>query len=59
MCAAADYFGSLSNRRGSSYDVGCGAERQCGVMIFLGKVHLGLRDDGGASADDPISEIRI
>jgi hypothetical protein len=29
------------------------------MMIFLSKAYLGLRDDGGASADDPISEIRI
>jgi len=29
------------------------------MMIFLGKAHLGLRDNGSASSDDPISEIRI
>ena len=29
------------------------------MMIFLGKAHLGQSDDGGASQDDPISEIKI
>ena len=29
------------------------------TMIFLGKAHLGQSDNGGASTDDPISEIRI
>ena len=28
-------------------------------MIFLAKAHLGLRDNGGMSSDDPISEIKI
>jgi hypothetical protein len=29
------------------------------TMIFHGKAYLGQRDDGGASGDDPISEIKI
>jgi hypothetical protein len=29
------------------------------MMIFLGNAHLGQSDNGGASTDDPISEIRI
>jgi hypothetical protein len=33
--------------------------RNVTMMIFLAKAHLGLRDDGGASSDDPIDTIRI
>jgi hypothetical protein len=29
------------------------------MMIFLAKCHLGLSDRGGASVDDPITEIKI